>query len=51
MRVLKSLSLLLKIGIRMFFRKKKEPLRSAEQQAQIAYAQSRIRQKKRLYNH
>ena len=35
----------------MIFRKKKEPLLSAEQQAQIAYAQSRIRQKKRLYNH
>ena len=35
----------------MFFRKKKEPLLNAEQQAQIEYAQRRIRQKKKLYAH
>ena len=35
----------------MFFRKKKEPLLNAQQQAQIEYAQRRIRQKKKLYAH
>lgn len=35
----------------MFFKKKRESLLNAEQHAQLEYAQHRIRQKKRLFNH
>ena len=41
----------LKTGIQMFFKRKKEPALDPEQHALLEYAQSRIRQKRRLFQH